>query len=154
MPQDIATGSPRIRAVVLVSRPDFGRCALAVRSPTALWPVLNETSLELLLRRLAAEGIEDMVVCCGQDAAADVEPVCRRFGSATRVLTEGLAAGTAGCLRDAVADSPADVIIVFSGSIDRFLYCRHGIYAGIRLCGNINDNWFGSCLRLATQAEH
>ncbi len=117
MPQDIATNSLTVQAVVLVGRPDFGRCALAAHSPTALWPVLNETALELLLERLATEGVRDVVVCCGREVLATVEPVCKRFGSGVRLLTEDLAAGTAGCLRDARNDDPGDVILVFSGSM-------------------------------------
>jgi exosortase len=117
MPQDIATNSLSIRAVVLVGRPDFGRCTLAARSPTALWPVFNQTALELLLGRLANEAVHDVVVCCGREISDIVEPVCRRFGPEVRLLTEDLAAGTGGCLRDAGSVDPGDVIVVFSGSM-------------------------------------
>jgi exosortase len=117
MPLDIATGSLNIRAVVLVGRTDFGRCALAARLPTALWPVLGKTALELLLDHLSEEGVRHVVVCCGQDVSADVESICRRFGSDVKLLNEDLAAGTAGCLRDATGDDPGDVMVVFSSSM-------------------------------------
>jgi exosortase len=117
MPQDVATNSLSVRAVVLVGKPDFGRCALAARSPTALWPVLNETALGLLLKRLAAEDVHDVVVCCDWEVSADVEPICRGFGPSVRLLTEHLATGTAGCLRDAVSADPGDIVVVFSGSM-------------------------------------
>jgi exosortase len=117
MPQDIVTNSLRIRAVVLVGRPDFGRCSLAASLPTALWPVWNKTALELLLDHLSREGVGQIVVCCSREISPRVEPVCQRFGSGVRVLKEDLATGTAGCLRDAMNADSGDLVIVFSGSM-------------------------------------
>jgi exosortase len=117
MPQGIATKNWNIRVVVLVGRLDFGRCALAARSPTALWPVPDRPALELLLDRLIRDGVERVVVCCGEEVLADVERVCRPFGEGVRLLQEDLAVGTAGCLRDAVGADPGDVVAAVSGSM-------------------------------------
>jgi exosortase len=78
---------------------------------------VNKTALELLLDHLTAEGVQRVAVCCGREVSSSVEPICGRFGPAVRLVTEDLAAGTAGCLRDAVGGDPGDLIILFSSSM-------------------------------------
>jgi len=42
-----------IKAVILAGSRDFGRCPLALRLPTALWPVAGKAVLEHLVVHLA-----------------------------------------------------------------------------------------------------
>jgi NDP-sugar pyrophosphorylase family protein len=44
------------KAIILVGARDFGRCPLASRLPTALWPVLGRPVLDRLLSNLADQG--------------------------------------------------------------------------------------------------
>ncbi len=106
-----------IRTVVLVGRPDFGRCPLGTRLPTALWPIGGKTPLERLLDHLADEGIRSVVVCCERDRVARIESICDGHRLQVAVLREDLTGGTAGCLRDAVGADPGELIMVFSGSV-------------------------------------
>ena len=46
-----------------------------------------------------------------------VEPVCRESRLTASIVAEDLISGTGGCLRDAVAADPGDLIIVLSGSM-------------------------------------
>ncbi len=106
-----------LRTVVLVGRQDFGRCPLAVRQPTALWPIAERPVLARLLDHLARENVNCVTVCCGKGVSAAVEAACEDATLDVRVLTENLTKGTAGCLRDAVASDPGDLLIVLSGSM-------------------------------------
>lgn len=117
MGQDGSLAQLDIRTVVLVGRQDFGRCPLAARSPTALWPLGDRSVLARLLDHTARDGITRAVVCCSEDACAAVEAACAGAALEVQVLTEDLTKGTAGCLRDAVASDPGDLLIVMSGSM-------------------------------------
>jgi exosortase len=117
MPQNKAIEDLDIRVVVLIGRLDFGRCPLATRLPTALWPVLGKTALERLLDSLAELGIRNVAVCCPEEVADRVRSVCSSVNLDVRVLVEDLASGTAGCVRDAVGTDPGSLIMAFSGSM-------------------------------------
>ncbi len=106
-----------IRTVVLVGRHDFGRCPLAARVPTALWPIANRPALERLLDHLADEGIDRVMVCSENDLSASLQPTRARGRLDVTLVTEDLTGGTAGCLRDAVGSDPGELVILFSGSI-------------------------------------
>jgi NDP-sugar pyrophosphorylase family protein len=58
-----------IRAIILVSTLDFGRCPIASRLPTALWPVAGKSVLERLLDHLADQGIKQVAIC-GKSASS------------------------------------------------------------------------------------
>lgn len=83
----------------------------------ALWPIAGQPALERLLDHLAEEEIPSVVVCCESDISEYIEPAQRRGDLAVTSLVENLTGGTAGCLRDAVAADPGDLIMVFSGSM-------------------------------------
>jgi exosortase len=106
-----------IRTVVLVARQDFGRSALVTQLPAALWPIAGKPVLERLLHHLADDGIKNVALCCAEDMSASVAAVQSDHRLAVKLVTEKLTSGTAGCLRDAVADDPGDLIMVLSGSI-------------------------------------
>ncbi len=106
-----------VRAVVLVGGRDFGRCPLAARLPTALWPLTDKPVLAHLLDHLADAGLVRVAVCCAQDEAAAVRAACQDAPLEVALVVEELTAGTAGCLRNAVASDPGDLILVLSGSM-------------------------------------
>jgi exosortase len=105
------------RAVVLVGGRDFGRCPLAAHLPTALWPLADKPVLARLLDHLAATGFRQAAVCCAKDDAATVGAVCRAAPLKVVPVIEELAAGTAGCLRDAVGADPGNLILVLSAGM-------------------------------------
>lgn len=106
-----------LRVVVLVGRQDFGRCPLGARLPAALWPIGERSTLERLLDHLAKEGIDKATVCCDVEAANPIRSLCAGRSPATTVLTEDFSNGTAGCLRDAVASDPGELILVMSAAM-------------------------------------
>ncbi|MBN2592436.1 MAG: NDP-sugar synthase, partial [Sedimentisphaerales bacterium] len=107
----------RVKAIILVGNRDFGRCPLASRLPTALWPVLGKSVLERLLKHLADQGIKKAVICCG-DASSLLD---KRDLTDDRLelgfVDETLPVGTAGCIRDAVGDGTEELLMVFPASI-------------------------------------
>jgi exosortase len=119
MTENAAFEEARIRTVVLVGRQDFGRCPLAARLPVALWPIAGKPAVERLLRHLAHEGLRDVALCCEDAASSSVAAIEMDRRLAVRLVIEQLSSGTAGCLRDAVASDPGDLILVFSGSMVR-----------------------------------
>ena len=106
-----------VRVVVLVGGRDFGRCPLASHLPTALWPIADKPALVRLLDHLADAGIGRAVVCCAKDISAMIGAACQEARLEAKLVVEELTTGTAGCLRDAVASDPGDLIIVLSGSM-------------------------------------
>ncbi len=106
-----------IRTVVLVGGRDFGRCPLAAHLPTALWPIADKPVLQRLLDHLADEGIEGAAVCCAKDVSAAVERVSAESRLRVTVVTEELTSGTAGCVRDAVASDPGELLLLFSAGM-------------------------------------
>ncbi len=106
-----------VRAVVLVGGRDFGRCPLASYLPTALWPIAGQSVLAHLLDHLAAAGLGRVAVCCAKNDAAAVEAVCREARFEATLVVEELTAGTAGCVREAVACDPGELILVLSAGM-------------------------------------
>jgi exosortase len=106
-----------VRVVVLVGGRDFGRCSLGAHLPTALWPIADKPVLARLLEHLAEAGFRRVAVCCAKDDEAAVGAVCKAAPLDAEPVIEELTAGTAGCLRDAVASDPGDLMLVLSGSM-------------------------------------
>ncbi|MBN2312587.1 MAG: exosortase [Sedimentisphaerales bacterium] len=105
------------KAVILVGSRDFGRCPLASRLSTPLWPVVGKTVLERLLTHLANEGIRQAVVCSGEEGLALAESIRVDDRLEVEFLDETLPVGTAGCLRDAVRGEEDALLFVFSASV-------------------------------------
>lgn len=107
-----------VKAVVLVRSLDFGRCPLASRLPTALWPVLGKSVLERLLEHLADQGIKKAVICGSGASSLLAQSSLSDDRLALSFVDEDLPVGTAGCVRDAVGDeNNEDLLIAFPASI-------------------------------------
>jgi exosortase len=106
-----------VKAIILVGNRDFGRCPIASSLPTALWPIAGKSVLERLLSHLADQGIKQAVVC-GNDASSLVD---KRTLSDNRLalsfFDETLPVGTAGCIREALSDAPAELFVVLPAGI-------------------------------------
>lgn len=100
------------KAIILVGARDFGRCPLASRLPTALWPVLGRPVLERLLSHLADQGIRRVVVCCNGERQTLAESIRADDRLQLEFYDEPLPVGTAGCIRDASAGKSDDLLIV------------------------------------------
>lgn len=105
------------KAIILVGSRDFGRCPLASRLATPLWPVFGKAVLERLMTHLADEGIRQVVVCSSEESSLLAESVQIDDRLEVEFLDESLPVGTAGCLRDAVKADKDALLLVFSGSI-------------------------------------
>ncbi len=105
-------------AIILMSGRDFGRCPLASRLPTALWPVGEYKVVEKLLVHLADNGIKKVVICSsGLDRASYADSIRRDNRLELEFLYEPLPVGTAGCIRDASAGQTDGLLLVFPASL-------------------------------------
>ena len=105
------------KAIILVGNRDFGRCPIASRLPTALWPIAGKSVLEHLLCHLAEQGIKQAVIC-GRDASS-LTGIKNHIGErlVLSFFDESLPVGTAGCIREALGDKTEELLIVFPASI-------------------------------------
>ena len=107
----------KIKAIILTSYRDFGRCPLASYRPTALWPVMGRPALERLLSNLADQGIQNVVIGSGDEDSLLIESIHVDKRLETKFLKEPLPVGTAGCIRDAVKDETDTLLLVFPASM-------------------------------------
>ena len=107
-----------IHAVILAGGADFGRCLLAGRLPTALWPICERTAIDRLLDYLANNGISRASICFEGDASALQQAVAgQERDIEIRFLAETLPFGTAGCLREAAKVDSSDLFLVCQASM-------------------------------------
>ena len=64
-----------VKAVILAGGCDFGRCPLASRLPTALWPLAGKPAIEHLLVHLVKQGIDRAVICSNGDGSLLAESI-------------------------------------------------------------------------------
>ena len=106
-----------VKAVILAGSRDFGRCPLASRLPTALWPVVDSPALEHLLRHLSRQGIKQAVICSNGDGSFLELSIDSNDYIELEFLDEQLPVGTAGCIRDAANGETKALLLVFPASI-------------------------------------
>ncbi|MBA7637149.1 UTP--glucose-1-phosphate uridylyltransferase [subsurface metagenome] len=106
-----------IKAIILAGSHDFGRCALASRLPTALWPVAGKPILEHLLTSLANQGIKQATICSTCAGSLLEESIHADNRMELNFLDESLPVGTAGCIRDAAVDETDALLLIFPASI-------------------------------------
>ena len=115
-----------IKAIILASSRDFGRCPVASRLSAALWPVVGKPVLERLLTSLADQGIKQATICSNGDSALLAESIQADNRLELNFRDEPLPIGTAGCIRAAAGDETngldsrkAQTLLVFPASIIR-----------------------------------
>ncbi|MHC4630786.1 MAG: hypothetical protein ACYS9C_05885, partial [Planctomycetota bacterium] len=79
-----------MKAIILAGSRDFGRCPLALRLPTALWPVAGKAVLECLVVHLANQGIKEAIICSNGDGALLAESIQADNRLELKVLNESL----------------------------------------------------------------
>jgi len=109
--------SAKLRVVVLAGERDFGRCPVATRLPTALWPVAGSPALERLLVDLVEQGINKVTICSNGDSSLLQESIKSFNQIEVDFLDEPLPVGTAGAIRDACRDAKEDTILVLPANI-------------------------------------
>jgi exosortase len=107
----------KIKAVILAGNRDFGRCPLASRLPTALWPIMGKSALERLLLYLSRQGVKHTVICSNGDGSLMEGSIHTNNHLELKFLDELLPSGTAGCVRDAADRKTDELIIVFPPSM-------------------------------------
>lgn len=106
-----------LRAVILKGSRDFGRCPIASRLSTALWPLAGKTILEHLLASLADQGIVSATVCSQGEVSLLRQSIQADSRLKLEFLDESLPVGTAGCIRDAARNKEETLFLVFPASI-------------------------------------
>ena len=105
-----------IKAIILTGSRDFGRCPLASRLPTALWPVAGKPAIEHLLAHLVKQGI-DRAVICSNGGSSLTESIHADNRLELKFLDEQLPSGTAGSIRDAANGETDELLVVFPASM-------------------------------------
>ncbi|MGB2809071.1 MAG: exosortase [Sedimentisphaerales bacterium] len=106
-----------IKAIILAGSRDFGRCPLASRLPTALWPIAGKPAIEHLLFSLAKQGRERAVICSNGDGLLLAESIHADKRLELKFLDEQLPSGTAGCIRDAAGSEMDELLLVLPASM-------------------------------------
>jgi exosortase len=108
-----------VKAIILDSGCDFGRCSLASRLPTALWPVFDKPAIEHLLLRLSDYGARQTVICsnCDDVAVRNAVNVNSYHNMDLKFSESSLPTGTAGCIRDAVCQDRDSLLLVLPASM-------------------------------------
>jgi len=106
-----------IKAIILAGSRDFGRCPLASRLPTALWPVVGKPVLGCLLTSLADQGIKQAVICYNSDGSLLVDSIHANNRLELKFLDEPLPVGTAGCIREAASGETDELLLVLPASM-------------------------------------
>jgi len=107
----------RIKAIILTGNRDFGRCPLATRLPTALWPIAGQTALEHLLSHLANQGIKKVSICHSFDDMSLRESIQADPRLEIKFLDEPLPVGPGGCIRDAADKEKDELLLVIPASM-------------------------------------
>ncbi len=106
-----------IKAVILAGGRDFGRCPLASRLPTGLWPVMGRAVLERLVLNLERQHIKQAVICSNSDGPLYQESIKDTNSIQLTFLNEQLPGGTAGCVRDAISSDANTLFLVLHAGI-------------------------------------
>jgi len=106
-----------IKAIILVGHRDFGRCALASKLPTAMWPVAGKPVLERLLTHVADKGIKHVAVCSDGSNLSLSESVHSDERLEVEFINERLPVGPAGCIRAAVGPNTNSLLLIFSANM-------------------------------------
>jgi len=106
-----------IKAIILAGSRDFGRCPLASRLPTALWPVAGKPALEQLLLHLSRQGIKQATICSNGDASLLQDSISCVNSMQLTFLDEPLPLGTAGCIRDAANDDTHGLFLIMPAGL-------------------------------------
>jgi len=107
-----------IKVIILAGSRDFGRCPIASRLSTALWPVIDKTAIERLLLHLSNHGVKHVVICSNGDTSFLRQSIETHDHIELKFLDEQLPLGTAGCIRQAAnADNDALLLIFPAGMV-------------------------------------
>ncbi len=102
------------KVVILAGDKEFGKCAIAGHFNRALWPMLDRPVLEHLIEQLAAQGLRHFVICSQNQCRQLSDAVSQFDGLDVQFHADGLARGTAGCMRDAAGADCEQMMIVLS----------------------------------------
>ena len=107
----------KIKVIILAGGRDFGRCPLASRLPTSLWPIVDKPVLEHLLQQFSQQGIKQVVICSNGDGSLLADSIHTDNHLELEFLNEQLPSGTAGCVRDAADGKTDDLLMIFPAGI-------------------------------------
>ena len=108
-----------VRVIILAGSPDFGRCPIASHLPVSLWPVLQQSAIERVIRGIVAQGFREISVCSEDSVGPLKELTPGITGVKISFIEESLRVGTAGCLRETVNNISGEIIVIIPASIVR-----------------------------------
>jgi len=112
MSLNLTENNLKVKAVILASSLDFGRCPLASRIPAPLWPFAGKPALQKLLNNLSMQGIKHAVICSNGQSSILKDHINETKSMKVDFLHEPLPVGTAGCIRDAACDDKGSLLLI------------------------------------------
>jgi len=117
-------GKNNIKVILLAGSLDFGRCPIACRLPTALWPAAGRPILENLINSSNRQGIKYITICSDCDDSLLRQSIHVDRHLELKFLDEELPVGAAGCIRNAIVNEidtsdsdKTELFLVFSANI-------------------------------------
>ena len=114
-----------VKIIILAGTRDFGRCPIASRLPTPLWPFAGKPVLSRLLSHLARQGVKHATVCSNGDSSLLKGGIALENiqGLDVGFLDEPLPVGTAGSVLDAIIGG-SSIRCRPELSFSDFFYCK------------------------------
>lgn len=108
-----------VKILILVGTRDFGRCPIASRLPTPLWPFAGKPVLSRLLSCLARQGVKQATICSNGDIALLRGGIALENipGLDVEFLDEPLPVGTAGSVREAMKGRQSELLLILPAAM-------------------------------------
>lgn len=106
-----------VRVVILIGPLDFGRCSLASRLSSSMWPILGKAAVRSVVEQLSGQGIKKITIC-SKEHTANLHQVLDDIGEIDiEIVRDDLPAGTAGSLRNALKPGSDELVVVMPASM-------------------------------------
>lgn len=109
--------SETIMAVILAGTCSIENGSLSGRLPSCLWPIIDRSALQNLVKHIAAAGITKCLICYDKRMKVIRESIAVPDSLDAVFLPEELAQGAAGCIREAAKVESAETLLVINASM-------------------------------------
>ena len=106
----------KTKAVILAGSGDV-KVNSAAHPPAALWPIMDQSVIQHLIKNLADHHVPKAAICCSAQSAAAYESIQFDPRIEIEFLHESLPLGPAGCIRAAVQKDSDELLLVLSANM-------------------------------------